>query len=204
MKQSEAQRILLAQTAARLIHENGIRDYRLAKSKAAAQLGIDPSKGALPKNTEIQAALAEYIRLFAGASQPNALHELRSAAKEAMRLFRVFQPRLVGDVLSGLATEHSDVQLHAFADDSESFDLFLQGQGIPYDLIERRVHLHQGGHANYPAFQFTAGSVGFEVVLFSLRERAHAPRSLIDGASMQRATLAQLQALLDLEHTLDS
>ncbi len=180
-----------------MIHENGICDYRLAKSKAAMQLGIDPRNVALPKNTEIEAALAEHIRLFDGEAQPGVLRNFRQAAVEGMRLFASFRPRLVGDVLSGLATAHSDVQLHAFADDSESFDLFLQSQGIPYDMAERRVHLHQGGYAQYPAFQFSAGDVGFEVVVFPLRDLAHAPRSLIDGAPMQRAALPQVQALLE-------
>jgi len=198
VKNSENQRILLAQTAARLMHENGIRDFRLAKAKAAGQLGIDPRNIALPKNTEIEAALAEHIRLFDGDSQPSTLRNFREAAVEAMGLFAEFRPRLVGDVLSGLATAHSDVQLHAFADDSESFDLFLQSHGIPYDLAERRVRLNQGGYAQYPAFQFAAGGVGFEVVLFPLREIGQAPRSLIDGAPMQRAALSQVKALLSL------
>jgi len=33
-----------------------------------------------------------------------------------MRYLREFEPRLVGAVLSGTATEHSEVQLHLFAD----------------------------------------------------------------------------------------
>lgn len=195
-KRLDGQRIRLAQTAARLIHESGIRDFRLAKEKAAAQLGIDPRNGPWPKNTEIEAALAEHLRLFAGHSQPQALRDRREAAVQAMRLFAAFRPRLVGDVLSGLATAHSDVQLHVFADSSESFDLFLQSQGIPYDLVERRLRKDRDGHVFYPAFVFNAGDVGFETIVFPLREMGHPPRSLVDGAPMQRAGLAQVEQLL--------
>lgn len=195
-KHMDGQRIRLAQLAARLMHENGIRDFRLAKEKAAAQLGFDPRTGPWPKNTEIESALAEHLRLFAGHSHPQALRDRRAAAVQAMRLFAEFRPRLVGDVLSGLATEHSDVQLHVFAESSETFDLFLQSQGIPYDLVERRLRQAKSGHAFYPAFVFSAGGVGFEAIVFPLRQMGHPPRSLVDGAPMQRASLAQVEHLL--------
>lgn len=195
-RRMDGQRIQLAQVAARLMHESGIRDFRLAKEKAAAQLGLDPRKGPWPKNTEIESALAEHLRLFAGQSQPEALRHRREAAVQAMRLFAEFRPRLVGDVLSGLATEHSDVQLHVFADSSEYFDFFLQSQGIPFDLVERRLRLAKEGHAFYTAFVFSAGDVGFEAIIFPLREMGHPPRSLVDGAPMQRAALAQVEQLL--------
>lgn len=197
VKKSDMQRIRLAQSAARLMHEHGIRDFRLAKEKAAAQLGIDPRNGPWPKNTEIEAALAEHIRLFAQDSQPQMLSRLRAAAAQAMQLFAEFRPRLVGDVLSGLVTPHSDVQLHVFADHSESFELFLQSQGIPYDLAERRLRREHGKHVYYPAAQFSAGDVGFEAIIFPLRDLALAPRSLIDGAPMHRASLSQVRALLE-------
>jgi len=74
----------------------------------------------LPKNSEIESALAEYQRLFGGASHLEALHAQRHAALSAMRYLREFEPRLVGPVLSGTATLHTEVQLHLFADRVES------------------------------------------------------------------------------------
>lgn len=195
-KRAAAQRSLLAQTAAQLMHEQGIRDFRLAKEKAAARLGIDVRRGPLPRNTEIEAALAEYQRLFGGERHDAALETLRRAALDAMRMLADFRPRLVGDVLSGVATEHSDVQLHVFAEHSESFDLFLQSQGVPFDLTERRFRYGRGEYRHYPAFRFAAGEVGFEAVVFPLAEIRRAPDSLVDGAPMARAKPAEVERLL--------
>src|SRR5262245_6582154 len=105
----------LAQEAARIMAEHGISDFFVAKRKAAERLGVPDGGAVLPKNTEIEAALAEYQRLFGGASHAESLHAQRRAALSAMRYLREFEPRLVGSVLSGTATEHSEVQLHLFA-----------------------------------------------------------------------------------------
>lgn len=195
-KRVEAMRQQLAQTAAQMIQEQGIRDYRLAKEKAAARHGVDIRRGPLPRNTEIEAALAEYQRLFAGADAVGLLVELRRAALQAMRELEAFQPRLVGDVLSGLATPHSDVQLHVFADHSEAFDFHLQDRGIPFELVERRFRYGRGGYHHYPVFRFAAGGVGFEAVLFPLTELRQAPNSLVDGAPLARAKIEEVARLL--------
>src|ERR1700722_16632720 len=95
----------LAQEAARVMAEHGIRDFLVAKRKAAERFGV--TEGAvLPKNTEIEIALGEYQRLFGGESHTETLHAQRSAALHAMQQLSGFEPRLVGAVLSGTATEH--------------------------------------------------------------------------------------------------
>jgi hypothetical protein len=48
----EQQRLGVANEAARIMREEGVRDYLLAKRKAAQRLGIT-DRGALPGNDEI-------------------------------------------------------------------------------------------------------------------------------------------------------
>jgi hypothetical protein len=124
---------------------------------------------------------------------------MREAALAAMRLFADFKPRLVGDVLSGLATAYSDIQLHVFAEQSETFDLFLAGQGIPFTIVERRYRFARGGYRFYPTFRFVAGEHRFEATLFTATEIREAPRSAVDGAPMARASTAQLARLIEGE-----
>ncbi|WP_423823160.1 hypothetical protein V5738_04225 [Salinisphaera sp. SPP-AMP-43] len=205
-RKQTAQRQQLAQVAARLMAEQGIRDFRVAKQKAAQQLGIDVRQSILPKNSEIEAALGEYQRLFSGEEQPGELADMRRAALSAMRMMADFKPRLVGDVLSGLANAHSDIQLHVFAEHSESFDLFLDSRGIPFEIVERRCRFSEG-HRFYPAFRFVAGEHRFEATLFADTEIREAPRSLVDGSPMDRANanrVAQLIADAELEDRLAS
>ena len=47
----------IAVEAARLMSEGGLRDYRHAKEKAAARIGIF-DESSLPKNSEVEDALA--------------------------------------------------------------------------------------------------------------------------------------------------
>ncbi|MCI0516228.1 MAG: hypothetical protein L0Y45_00180, partial [Woeseiaceae bacterium] len=56
-------RLVLAQEAARIIAEQGIADFRLAKTKAAERLGMR-DHGSLPGNAEIDRALGEHLLLF--------------------------------------------------------------------------------------------------------------------------------------------
>jgi len=48
-----------------------------------------------------------------------------------MRLLADFQPRLVGPVLTGTATPHTDISLHLFAETPETVTLRLADRGIP-------------------------------------------------------------------------
>src|SRR5438552_1224856 len=128
----------LAQEAARLMAEHGIRDFLVAKRKAAERLGVIDGVALLPKNSEIESALAEYQRLFRGASHLEALEAQRRAALAAMRYLREFAPRLVGPVLSGTATECTEVQLPLFAARGAPVTLRLLYGGFPHQCPSRR------------------------------------------------------------------
>ena len=53
----------IAREAARLMIEHGHEDYGIAKRKAAERFGVT-DLAVLPRNTEIEEALAEHQRLF--------------------------------------------------------------------------------------------------------------------------------------------
>lgn len=195
-RKQTAQRQHMAQIAARLMQEQGIRDFQIAKRKAAQHLGMDVRDSRLPTNREIEAALAEHQRLFDGGDHAHRLRAMREAALQAMTLLEDFRPRLVGDVLSGVANAHSDIQLHVFADQPETFDLLVQSRGIPCDIVERRLRIGRDNHAFFPAFRFVAGEFGFEAVLFAALDIRQPPLSAVDGKPMQRASRAQLQRLM--------
>src|SRR5438067_11880385 len=91
-------RARIAAAAARLMAEDGIDDYALAKRKAAKQLGADDTT-ALPGNDEIEAELRAYQSLYQGEEQRERIRELRAKALEAMRLLSEFRPYLAGAVL---------------------------------------------------------------------------------------------------------
>lgn len=192
----------LAQEAARIMAEQGIDDYLLAKRKAAERLGATDI-AVLPRNVEIEAALAEHHRLFGARTHGIALHAARRAAEQAMQLLARFEPRLVGGVLSGTASAHSEINLHVFADSAESVALTLMDRGIPHEIVERRLRYEPDRLVAYPAVKFQAGSHAIDAVIFPLDGIRQAPSSPVDGRPMRRAGLGEVRALLDQSAPLD-
>ncbi len=189
-------RMRIAQEAARVIREQGVKDYFIAKKKAASRLGVF-DRNALPSNAEIAEALGEQQRLFEGDQHVESLTGLRRAARESMRLLHSFEPRLVGPVLEGTATAHSEVSLHLFAETPEAVALALMGQGIPYDSAQRRVKMRDGRYVYMPVFRFIGGDVDVDATVFPPLGLREPPASPVDGRPMRRARLAEVEALLE-------
>lgn len=192
---TENLRRALAQEAARVMAEHGIRDFLFAKRKAAERLGVTDN-AVLPRNVEIEEALAQYQRLFRGNSHLESLYAQRQVALEAMRRLREFEPRLVGSVLSGTATEHADVQLHLFADSAESVAIKLMDAGIPHEVTERRVKMNAERVLAYPGVRFEIADQPIEVTVFPTDGIRQAPVSPVDGKPMRRANVVELEELL--------
>jgi hypothetical protein len=185
----------LAQEAARIMAEHGIEDFLQAKRKAADRLGVN-DVSVLPKNTEIEAALRAHQRLFLRESHDHTLKEQRRIALETMQLLIEFQPRLVGSVLTGTATNHSDINLHLFADRSESVALRLMEIGIAHQFYERRVKMDAERSINYPALRFAAGGRTVDATVFPIDGIRQAPYSPVDGRPMKRADAREVSELV--------
>ena len=184
----------LANEAARIMREQGVKDYLVAKRKAADRLGVK-DRGALPGNDEIAAALREQQRLFGGAGYESRLRLLRQTAARAMRLLEDFEPRLVGALLSGTITEHTDVSLHVFADAAEAVAMRLIERDIPYEITEKRVRYPGERTESVPAYRFMAGEVVVEAAVFPQASLRQAPTCPVEGRPMRRLRLTELADL---------
>jgi len=187
----------LAQDAARLMSEHGIKDYRIAKQKAASSSGVT-DKYALPSNSEIEQAFMEYQRLFHSDKHPRHLKQLRETAVKAMRMLEPFQPRLVGSVQRGSAGEHSDVNLHVFTDNPESVGIHLDKHTIPYQQTEKRFRISKEHYEVYHGYSFIAGNTPIDIVVFPVDGQRQAPLSPVDGKPMQRDDINKVE--YDMEH----
>ena len=194
---SENLRRALAQEAARIMAQQGVHDFLTAKRKAAERLGVS-ALCALPRNTEIEAALAEYQRLFDAGTHERSLQQQRRAALHAMHWLSQFEPRLVGPVLSGTATEHAEIQLHLFADRPENIALQLIDRGVAHQFTERRVRLDAERTKAYPGLRFAIDSRRVEATVFPRDGIRQAPVSPVDGRPMRRADVAELASLLEV------
>ncbi|MDH3273592.1 MAG: hypothetical protein OEM64_13205 [Gammaproteobacteria bacterium] len=192
-------RLMLAQEAARIMVEHGVRDFRVAKQKAAERLGMS-SRGSLPRNAEVELAVSEHLQLFGGGSHANHLDEMRQTALAVMELFEAFTPRLVGPVLSGTADENSAVNLHVFSDSPEAVAMHLAELGISYGPYERRLKTHRGRGATantFPGYRFGHEGATVEATVFPIDGIRQAPISPIDGKPMKRADRKSVKHLTE-------
>jgi hypothetical protein len=185
----------VAEEAARIMREQGVADFLLAKRKAADRLGVTDAS-ILPRNTEIEAALHAHQRLFGADRHEADIAALRRSALEAMRLMAEFQPRLVGPVLAGTASAHSEINLHLFSESPEAVSLRLEERGVPHEVLERRLRLERDRTVSYPALRFVAGRQTVDAVVFPLDGIRQAPPSPVDGKPMRRASATEVEALL--------
>lgn len=193
--ESERERRLVAQEAARIIVNQGVRDYRLAKQKAVERLGLH-ARGSLPGNTEVEAAVADHLQIFGGDSHADRLRLMRTAALSAMELLAAFSPRLVGPVLSGTADEHSAINLHLFADSPEIVAMEIGEGGISLRPYERRLQSRRGQIETYAGYEFSYCNETVQATVFPVDGIRQAPISPIDGRPMRRVDTNAVQDLL--------
>ncbi len=188
-------RQLICFEAARIMAEEGIRDFQHAKRKACERLDMPPGR-LLPSNAEIDAALGERLRLF-NLDQLGELQQQKLLrAMQTMELLAAFSPRLVGAVLSGNVVADTPVELHVFSAPPEELCLFLHDHSIPFELFDKRYRFGGDRYKTLPGVRFTAAEVALEVTIFP-RDRHHeAPLSPVDGRPMQRARLAAVNEML--------
>ena len=188
-------RQLLAQEAARIIVNQGIRDYRVAKTKAAERLGFN-SRGSLPGNAEIERAVSDHLQLFGRESHTDLLRVLRRTAVSAMDMLQAFSPRLVGPVLQGTADGHSAVNLHVFADSAEAVAITLSNLGLNYRPYERRLKSRRDQVETFAGFEFEYEHAVVQTTVFPVDGIRQAPISPINGKPMQRADVSAVRELI--------
>lgn len=193
--ESTRARHVVAQEAARIIVNQGIRDYRVAKQKAAERLGVN-ARGSLPGNAEIEAAVADHLQIFGGEPHEDLLRLMRTAALSAMELLVDFSPRLVGPVLIGTADENSVVNLHVFADSAETVAMEIGDMGIQFRSYERRLKSRRGQVDVYAGFEFSHRNETIQATVFPIDGIRQAPMSPIDGKPMKRVDIDAVQELL--------
>jgi hypothetical protein len=194
-KPADEQRQRICLEAARIMAEEGVRDYHAAKRRAAGRLNWPPDRH-LPSNQEVERALTDYLRLFHGRQLDDRAQRLRRHALEAMRFLARFEPRLVGALLSGTVTAGSAVELYLTADTPEEVGFFLDEHRIPHEQYSHRLRFGGDRIETAPAFRFSADGVTVELTVLTSTVAREAPLSPVDGRPMRRAGLREVERLV--------
>jgi hypothetical protein len=188
-------RSAIAVQAARLMAQDGIEDYGLAKRKAAKQLGM-PDMRRLPNNAEIDAALREYKDIYQLDDQGKRIKLLREQAVSSMLELSEFNPHLTGSVLSGIAGPYATIHLQLYTDSAKAVELFLLNRGLPYRTGQ--VRLYAGGELRLlPVFSIDDEGIEIEMTVLETRDLRAPVRITAEGRNIERAKLPTVRALLD-------
>jgi len=192
-KQSQM-RARIAAVAARLMAEDGVDDFALAKRKAARQLGAADTQS-LPANDEIEAELRAYQSLYQGDEQRERIHELRTVALEAMRSLADFKPYLAGPVLKGTAGRYADIDLQLFTDDLKAVELFLLNRNFVYAVSEQRHYCGDEPRA-VPVLRLDWDGVPVNLAVYAAKDERAALKASAAGRPIERAGPGAVSALL--------
>lgn len=198
-------RQLIAQSAARMMAEDGISDYAYAKKKAGRQVGSFDGD-ILPSNAEIEEELKLYNSLFLSHEQPENLHELRKNALFTMQLLKKFNPHLTGSVLDGTAGLGSETHIHLFADSLKEVEMFLLNQNIPFETNEKSYRVMNDGKRDkkgdnnrkkVPVFSLEMSTGIIKISVFEVDEIRVATKRAADGSNAERADIQDVTDLLN-------
>jgi hypothetical protein len=180
-------RTRIAAAAARLMAEDGIDNFALAKRKAARQLGA--------ADTEIEAELREYRALYQADEHPERTAELRRVALDAMRALERFNPYLTGPVLKGIAGPYAEIDLQLYPDSAKDIELFLLERNIAFDTSEGRRYSGDRVHA-VSVFKLDWLGIPLRLSVFDPRDERVALKTSQTGRVMGRAGIIEVGQML--------
>ena len=187
-------RARIAAAAARIMAEEGIDDFALAKRKAARRLGAADTE-ALPANDEIEAELRDYLALYQADEHPERITELRRLALDAMQEFEQFSPYLTGPVLTGLAGAYAEIDLQLFPESSKEVELFLLDRNIPYEASDEKRYTRDRARA-VAVISLSWQGVPLRLSLFDPRDERSALKTSPAGRVAARAGIAEVRAMV--------
>lgn len=187
-------RARIAAAAARVMAEDGVDDFALAKRKAARRLGA-PDTEAMPTNDEVEAELRAYRALYQAEDHEHVIAELRGVALDLMQVLAEFHPYLTGPVLKGIAGAHSEIDLQLFPDSAKDVEMFLLNRSIVFGTREGRRFSGDRAHA-VSVFTLEWRGVPVRLSVLDRRDERVALKTSQAGRVMDRAGIAEVDALL--------
>ncbi len=195
----------IAAEAARLMYEEGVKQYftakRLASKRMFGRVGgrrMRYRPQDLPSNGEIRDALLILAEYAEGDGRTRRLFAMRVVALRAMRALEDFSPRLIGSVSTGHIRRGSDIDLHVFSDDEDALIDHLKTLGWRWET--ERVTILKFGEIREYLHVHVRDDFELELTVYDRRELRFRPRSSTDGKPIVRVKSAALESLLAAEH----
>lgn len=155
----------IAETAARIMHEQCLQDYGLAKRKALEALSL-PLQSTLPENRLINQALQKRLTRFATDADRAWQQQIKQAALNASEFLAHFNHAFGGSLAFNAIKQEDRLEILLYHDQTEALLWHLQDHSIPYREQERILRISRNQEQNYPCFSFVAGEVPVSITVF--------------------------------------
>ena len=136
-------KISVANLAAQLIMEEGIKDYLFAKKKAAKSLGLNENVS-LPTNSQIDKAIDDFNKIFNPNIDIEFLQQFKNQALEVMNIFKNFKPHLMNQLSQGIIPKFPEIKINLFADNLKDVEYVLLNSELSYDFKEVKMNIKEG------------------------------------------------------------
>jgi hypothetical protein len=136
-------KISVANFAAQLIMEEGIKDYLFAKKKAAKSLGLNENTS-LPTNSQIDIAIDDFNKIFNQKIDIEFLQQFKTQALEVMNIFKNFKPHLMNQLSQGIIPKFPEIKINLFADNLKDVEYVLLNSELSYDFKEVKMNTKEG------------------------------------------------------------
>jgi hypothetical protein len=139
-------KVSVANLAAQLIMEEGIKDYLYAKKKAAKSLGLNENAN-LPTNSQIDNAINDFNKIFNPNIDIEFLKYFKTQALEVMNIFKNFKPHLMNQLSQGMIPKFPEIKINLFADNLKDVEYVLLNSEMSYDFKEVKMNTKEGKHS---------------------------------------------------------
>jgi hypothetical protein len=136
-------KLSVANLAAQMIMEEGIKDYFFAKKKAAKSLGLNENVS-LPTNIQIDKAIEEFHKIFNQDTNIEFLEHFKDQALNVMDLFKSFKPHLMNELTKGIIPKFPEIKINLFADNIKDIEYVLLNSEISYEFSETKMYKKSG------------------------------------------------------------
>ena len=140
---SKNTKLSVANLAAQMIMEEGIKDYFFAKKKAAKSLGLNENVS-LPTNIQIDKAIEEFHKIFNQDTNIEFLEHFKVQALNVMDLFKGFKPHLMNELTKGIIPKFPEIKINLFADNIKDIEYVLLNSEISYEFSETKMYKKSG------------------------------------------------------------
>jgi hypothetical protein len=165
-KKTEVRR-KIAKEAATLLYHGLEKEYKQAKQKAAANLGVH----ILPSNLEVALELDQVAGETEGPERLERLIQMRAEALQIMKVLASYFPVLIGSVWRGNIRRGSDIDIEAYHNDPEALVEKLRAAGLKV-LRTQSMNTTERGEpvSSYHIYAESSGGYPVEIVIRPFEE----------------------------------